>query len=129
MARPAPIGNTLDGDAVSDWKGFKPYANRSDPLNRFRDCNTEPITLYYFGNDKDRVAEEGFQEPDPIGYGTENPKSGFGPGQPLRHLACVVNLAGGSPHGIHQVTESLISRPHRKQSFQPLDPPCSSRHL
>jgi hypothetical protein len=63
---------------MATWLSWaETYANRSDPLNRFRDCNTEPITLYYFRYDKDRVAEEGFQEPDRIGYGTENPKSGI----------------------------------------------------
>jgi hypothetical protein len=53
------------------------YADRSDPLNRFRQRKSEKLTLYYYGYDRDTVAKEGFSEPNLTHWGNEKTKPGI----------------------------------------------------
>ena len=53
------------------------YAERSDPLNRFRELTSEVLTLDHDGHDRDEVAMQGFREPRLTGYGNEKTKPGI----------------------------------------------------
>ena len=53
------------------------YAERSDPLNRFRELTSEALTLYYYGHDRDEVSMQGFREPRLTGYGNEKTRPGI----------------------------------------------------
>ena len=52
-------------------------AQRSDPLNRFRELTSEALTLYHYGHDRDEIARQGFREPGLTGYGNEKTKPGI----------------------------------------------------
>ena len=52
-------------------------AERSDPLNRFRELTSEALTLYHYGHDRDEIARQGFREPGLTGYGNEKTKPGI----------------------------------------------------
>jgi hypothetical protein len=54
------LGEVETESELGKWLSWaETYANRSDPLNRFRARKAETLTLYYHGYDSDRVAREG----------------------------------------------------------------------
>jgi hypothetical protein len=72
------VGEVDSTSEVGKWLAWpETYANRSDPLNRFRKRTNDLITLYYNGYDHDHVAQQGFREPDVTGYGNEKTKPGI----------------------------------------------------
>jgi hypothetical protein len=72
------VGEVNSASEMGKWLSWADaYANRSDPLNRLHNRTTEPITLYYFGYDRDHVAQQGFREPELTGYGNEKTKPGI----------------------------------------------------
>jgi hypothetical protein len=72
------VGEVNSASEMGKWLSWaETYANRSDPLNRLHKRTSEPITLYYFGYDRDHVAERGFREPELTGYGNEKMKPGI----------------------------------------------------
>jgi hypothetical protein len=71
------LGEVDGASEVGKWLSWaETYADRSDPLNRFRNRKSDLITLFYFGYDYHRIAEDGFREPSAAVYGNEKPKSG-----------------------------------------------------
>jgi hypothetical protein len=72
------VGEVDSTSEVGKWLSWaETYANRSDPLNRFRKRTSDPITHYYLGYDHDQVVQRGFREPELTGYGSEKTKPGI----------------------------------------------------
>jgi hypothetical protein len=72
------LGEVETESELGKWLSWaEAYANRSDPLNRFRERKSETLTLYYYGYDRDKVAKEGFSEPELTRWGNEKTKPGI----------------------------------------------------
>jgi hypothetical protein len=72
------LGDVAPDSELGNWLAWaEGYAERSDPLNRFRRSRDEMLTLYYYGYDRDTVAKEGFTEPKLTHWGNEKAKPGI----------------------------------------------------
>ena len=52
------VGEVEPQSELEDWLTWAAdHAERSDPLNRFRELTNEVLTMYYYGHDRDEVAK------------------------------------------------------------------------
>ena len=71
------LGEVDSASELGRWLGWaKEHVEHTDPLRRCRQRSDRILTLHYYGYDRDRVAEDGFTEPEPVSYSSEKFRAG-----------------------------------------------------